>query len=349
MSPKRIALALCCVTAASLFAQQTPGSDEPIRIGPGVTPPRLLRKVEPEFTPEALAAQVQGIVVLEIVISAEGRVTDISVLSPLGYGLDEQAQAAVSKWKFAPGEKDGKPVRILATVQVTFRLLDRVNRFSEKAERQRTDYNVAVQAINQTPSNPQKVDRAVKTMLDLAKRKYAPALYLVGNWKLKGEHVAQGAAEGLEFIQRSAQLKYDAALYDVALRHLEGRGLPRDTAKGYAEMRAAAAEGNHHAQYFMGTCHANGNGVPLDLGQARRYYGLCAAQGVALCQYRLGRLLYDAPKRRERDYLRAVALFQLAAELDLPEAKELAAKESPALTADQAKWVANLKAEIVRK
>ena len=69
----------------------------------------------------------------------------------------------------------------------------------------------------------------------------------------------------------------------------------------------------------------------------------------SLCQYQLGRLLYDAPARPERDYLQAIALFQLAAEQGLAEAKQIASSEAPQLTAEQSAWVATLKRQIVRK
>jgi TonB family protein len=99
-----------------LNAQASSGLDGAIRIGPGVTPPRLLHKVEPEYSPGARADHIQGTVVLELAIDEQSR--RISVISPLGFGLDERAQSAVETWRFAPGMKDGKPVKILATIEV---------------------------------------------------------------------------------------------------------------------------------------------------------------------------------------------------------------------------------------
>jgi TPR repeat protein len=53
--------------------------------------------------------------------------------------------------------------------------------------------------------------------------------------------------------------------------------------------------------------------------------------------------------RPERDYLQAIALFQLAAEQGLAEAKQIASSEAPKLTAEQSTWVATLQRQIVRK
>jgi TonB family protein len=90
------------------------------------TKPALIAesKVEPKYTDEARDANIQGAVVMEIFIDAEGHVTDTRVLKPLGYGLDEKAIEAVSAWRFNPATKNGKPVAIKATAEINFRLLD---------------------------------------------------------------------------------------------------------------------------------------------------------------------------------------------------------------------------------
>jgi hypothetical protein len=41
----------------------------------------------------------------------------------LGLGLDERAIAAVEKWKFRAGMRNGKPVATSALIQLSFRLL----------------------------------------------------------------------------------------------------------------------------------------------------------------------------------------------------------------------------------
>src|SRR4051794_11918634 len=120
----------------NLDAQAPSGLEDAIRMGPGVTPPRLLHKVEPKYSPDARADHIQGTVILQLVIDEKGRPTGVSVISPLGFGLDERAQAAVETWEFVPGMKDGKPVKILANVEVHFRFPELW--FDEKAERQRT-------------------------------------------------------------------------------------------------------------------------------------------------------------------------------------------------------------------
>ncbi len=93
------------------------------KVGGGVTPPTLLQKVEPEYSEEARKAKHAGTVVLYIVVTPDGRATNIQVRRSLGLGLDEKAIEAVKKWRFKPGQKDGQPVAVAATIEVNFRLL----------------------------------------------------------------------------------------------------------------------------------------------------------------------------------------------------------------------------------
>lgn len=93
------------------------------RIGGGVSQPSILRKVEPEYSEEARKAKWQGTVKLSVVIDETGHARDIKVEKSLGLGLDQKAIEAVEKWLFKPGMKDGKPVAVYATIEVTFHLL----------------------------------------------------------------------------------------------------------------------------------------------------------------------------------------------------------------------------------
>ena len=81
-------------------------------VGGGVSPPRLLRRVEPEYSAEARKAKWQGTVVLAVEVWPDGRAHDVRVVQALGMGLDERAVAAVEQWIFEPGRKDGQPVKV---------------------------------------------------------------------------------------------------------------------------------------------------------------------------------------------------------------------------------------------
>jgi protein TonB len=88
-----------------------------------VTEPKLLTKVDPEYSEEARKSKVQGSVMLRIVINERGLAESIEVTQGLGLGLDERAIEAVKKWRFRPAMRGKIPVPVSAIVQVTFRLL----------------------------------------------------------------------------------------------------------------------------------------------------------------------------------------------------------------------------------
>jgi protein TonB len=92
-------------------------------IGAGVSAPTVLFKVEPEYSEEACKGKFQGTVILLLVVDELGNPRDLSVIRPLGLGLDQKALEAVKLWKFNPGKKDGKPVSVQTTIEINFRLL----------------------------------------------------------------------------------------------------------------------------------------------------------------------------------------------------------------------------------
>jgi len=93
------------------------------RIGSGVEPPQLRRRITPEYTDDALARKIEGIVILEVVILKNGRVGPARIIRSLDAGLDAKAVAAVREWTFLPGRFRGEAVDVLAEIEVEFRLL----------------------------------------------------------------------------------------------------------------------------------------------------------------------------------------------------------------------------------
>ena len=90
----------------------------------GVGVPRLLKDVKPMYTQEAMRVRKQGTVFLEAVVLPDGRVGDVRVLRSLDqeYGLDESAIRSLKGWHFEPGSLLGRPVPVVVTVELQFRL-----------------------------------------------------------------------------------------------------------------------------------------------------------------------------------------------------------------------------------
>jgi TonB family protein len=80
--------------------------------------------VKPGYTREAMQQKIQGSVFMRVVVLESGDVGDVEITQSLDaeYGLDRQAIDAAKKWKFRPGTKDGKPVAVEVTIQMTFTL-----------------------------------------------------------------------------------------------------------------------------------------------------------------------------------------------------------------------------------
>jgi len=93
------------------------------KIGGGVSAPVPVYRPEPEYSEEARKAKWQGAVLLQLVVDENGVPQDIKVIRSLGLGLDQKAIEAVQKWRFKPGQKDGKAVPVSANIEVNFRLL----------------------------------------------------------------------------------------------------------------------------------------------------------------------------------------------------------------------------------
>ena len=97
----------------------------PFRPGTGgVGFPECVYCPSPLYSDEARKAKYQGTVVLQVIISPDGRASSINVVKGPGLGLEDKAIEAVRTWRFKPAlGPGGKPVPVSVLVEVTFRLL----------------------------------------------------------------------------------------------------------------------------------------------------------------------------------------------------------------------------------
>jgi TonB family protein len=94
------------------------------RPGSGITLPRVLREVKPQYTPDALRAKIQGDVWLDCVVLPTGDVGACEVVRSLDsvFGLDAEAVKAARQWRFVPGTRQGTPVPVMVTIAIGFTL-----------------------------------------------------------------------------------------------------------------------------------------------------------------------------------------------------------------------------------
>jgi protein TonB len=94
------------------------------RPGSGVTLPRPIKEVKPQYTADAMRAKIQGSVWLEAVVLPDGTVGEVTIIKSLDpvFGLDEEAVKAAKQWRFIPGTRYGQPVPVLVVIELTFTL-----------------------------------------------------------------------------------------------------------------------------------------------------------------------------------------------------------------------------------
>jgi len=100
---------------------RAPSGRAPVRVGGAIAPPRVLEQAKPVYTQEAMAARVEGTVVLEIIVDERGFVPDARVVRSIPL-LDQSALEAVKQWRFTPTLVDGQALPVIVQVEMTFTL-----------------------------------------------------------------------------------------------------------------------------------------------------------------------------------------------------------------------------------
>ena len=123
MSPTLfLALALAVTTTTSPTKQE-------VRIGnappaAGITLPKLVSYARPLYTDEALQRRIEGVVTVLAEFDVAGNFKPLRVVKGLGFGLDESAIAALTKWRFTPANRYGERISVVTEIDVDFTLYD---------------------------------------------------------------------------------------------------------------------------------------------------------------------------------------------------------------------------------
>jgi protein TonB len=94
----------------------------PLRVGRDVdTPPKKIFEVKPIYPEDAMAAKVQGVVLLDVTLGADGNVKGLRLVKSVPL-LDQAAMDAVNQWQFEPALLNGVPVEVEMTITINFTL-----------------------------------------------------------------------------------------------------------------------------------------------------------------------------------------------------------------------------------
>jgi periplasmic protein TonB len=94
---------------------------QPVRVGGAIRQPQRVRDVQPVYPPIAQSARIQGIVIIEATIGADGQIVNARILRSVPL-LDQAALDAVRQWQYTPTLLNGVPVPVIMTVTVAFTL-----------------------------------------------------------------------------------------------------------------------------------------------------------------------------------------------------------------------------------
>jgi TonB family protein len=89
---------------------------------PAIKAPRILERLEPQYTNEARAAGIEGTVTLRAELDESGWLSSFTVFNGLGHGLDENAISCARQWRVEPAMRDGVPIRVRVGLDISFRL-----------------------------------------------------------------------------------------------------------------------------------------------------------------------------------------------------------------------------------
>jgi protein TonB len=95
-----------------------------VQPGPGVVPPKLVSIEKPEYPPIARRMQIEGDVLLSVLVDENGNVINVRILDrvPQNVGINEAAVAAARRAKYQPATKDGVRVKMWTNLRLPFRL-----------------------------------------------------------------------------------------------------------------------------------------------------------------------------------------------------------------------------------
>lgn len=109
------------VFALGLVSPVSAQHEEPIyRPGNGVSAPRLVKDIKPQYSYGAMRRGVTGTVLLRCVVDRDGVPTRVEIITPLDEELDRTSLEALKQWRFEPGRKDGQPVLVQLDIAMAF-------------------------------------------------------------------------------------------------------------------------------------------------------------------------------------------------------------------------------------
>ena len=310
-----------------------------------VDAPILIQKTEPQYSEEARNKHLSGTVLLSIVVGRDGVPKNIKIVRALGFGLDEKAIEAVSKWRFRPGTSGGVPVDVIAHVEISFSLCATVGNceapgpslkdpISDRDARAQTLFDTAIHQLRGDQGDAPDPKAAFQTMQKSAAMDYTRAEILLGQFYLTGTGTPVDNAKAVEMFEHAAYQGDPRGDYQLGRLYRTGTSVPKDQAMAMKLFTRAADKDLPEAEYALGVESQLGEGTDKDLQEALKWYRKSAELGFAEAERKLANLYWDGSAGKQ-DQVAALQWAILAEKSGLKEAAADVQTYRAALPADR--------------
>jgi TonB family protein len=224
----------------------------------GVTPPKLISNVEPQFDDDARRRNITGKVTIFVVIESDGRVGDVRLVRSLSKGLDREALDAVKKWRFEPAKKDHQPIATKATIDIDFRMFDSYGPLQEMEVVQSWETELCA-AFARSPQLAGNISKAPNS----------PEAQMTKGCEVLSRPAAEVShKQASEYFIRAAEGGLPHAELLLAGLYMAGLGVKRDMAQALKWSRVAEANGATVEQEDLDVLLSQMKPVDIEKGQA---------------------------------------------------------------------------------
>ena len=163
-------------------------------------------------------------------------------------------------------------------------------------------------------------DEAAQLSIKAAKDSIPDAMLYAGLAYMDGVSVPQDYAQAARYFRNAANKGNSEARVNLAYLHQEGLGVRKDETKAFKLYKTAAGADNLNARFHLGVCYEFGVGTVIDHALAAEQYTICAGKGDPIAMERLGHLYTIGFGDQPVDMERAFELFVQAASSGVPSA-----------------------------
>ena len=91
-------------------------------LGAGVRPPHPVSTPDPDYDTTAKSERLTGTNAFSVVVDETGKIIKVTLIRPLGLGLEESTAKTLQTWKLDPGQVDGRAVKVVINIETTFQV-----------------------------------------------------------------------------------------------------------------------------------------------------------------------------------------------------------------------------------